>query len=385
MEVTPAELAAPLRRAPDAAARRSCATSTASPGSGAAWPTRSATGPSSRRSRRPASSALDGAEQGRGRHPRRGRRGPGLRAQPTRHELVRRPARPACTSAPGEPCPVCGDTIREVEYSQLHGQLLPHLPDRRQGAGRQHHQPLPQVAGRAPAPDVRRTRHPGGFVRTSAGETGRSRRARHVRSGPCRSTCAPSRATTPLPSSCPGDPRRATYIAETFLDPGARCVNEERGMLGYTGTFEGRPLSVQSTGMGCPSAAIVVEELVQLGATRLVRVGTCGGLQPAMHMADTGGGRWRPRPRTGRSSPTPTASPTRRPRRWTLVERGRRARPRAGRAAPRRSDRLQRRVLRPRPEPVPPLAGAGPPGRRDGGRRALHDRRHPPGRGAWPS
>ncbi|MEZ5218869.1 MAG: hypothetical protein R2705_11065 [Ilumatobacteraceae bacterium] len=86
---------------------------------------------------------------------------------------------------------------------------------------------------------------------------------------------------------CPGDPRRAAYIAETFFDPGARLVNEERGMLGYTGTFEGKPISVQSTGMGCPSAGIVFEELVQLGATRLIRVGTCGGLQPAMKMADT--------------------------------------------------------------------------------------------------
>ena len=65
---------------------------------------------------------------------------------------------------------------------------------------------------------------------------------------------------------CPGDPRRATYIAETFFDPGARLVNEERGMLGYTGTFEGAPISVQSTGMGCPSAGIVFEELVMLGA-----------------------------------------------------------------------------------------------------------------------
>ena len=46
-------------------------------------------------------------------------------------------------------------------------------------------------------------------------------------------------------------------------------VNGERGMLGYTGTFDGRPVSVQSTGMGCPSAAIVIEELVQLGVKRL--------------------------------------------------------------------------------------------------------------------
>jgi purine-nucleoside phosphorylase len=76
---------------------------------------------------------------------------------------------------------------------------------------------------------------------------------------------------------CPGDPRRAAYVAETFFEPGYRLVNEERGMVGFTGTFEGRPISVQSTGMGCPSAGIVFEELVQLGATRLIRVGTCGG------------------------------------------------------------------------------------------------------------
>ncbi len=58
-------------------------------------------------------------------------------------------------------------------------------------------------------------------------------------------------------------------------------------MFGFTGTFEGRPLSVQATGMGCPSAAIVYEELIQLGVQRLIRVGTCGGLQPTMRMADT--------------------------------------------------------------------------------------------------
>jgi DeoD family purine-nucleoside phosphorylase len=86
---------------------------------------------------------------------------------------------------------------------------------------------------------------------------------------------------------CPGDPRRAQYIAETFFDPGFRCVNEERGMLGFTGTFEGSPISVQTTGMGCPSAGIVFEELVMLGATRLVRVGTCGGLKDGMRMGDT--------------------------------------------------------------------------------------------------
>ncbi len=86
---------------------------------------------------------------------------------------------------------------------------------------------------------------------------------------------------------CPGDPVRAKYIAETFFDPGFRQVNAERGMLGFTGTFDGEPISVQATGMGTPSAGIVFEELVMLGATRLVRVGTCGGLQPAMAMGDT--------------------------------------------------------------------------------------------------
>ena len=86
---------------------------------------------------------------------------------------------------------------------------------------------------------------------------------------------------------CPGDPRRARYIAETFFDPGFRCVNEERGMLGFTGTFDGSPISVQTTGMGCPSAGIVFEELVMLGAKRLIRVGTCGGLKNGIKMGDT--------------------------------------------------------------------------------------------------
>jgi DeoD family purine-nucleoside phosphorylase len=86
---------------------------------------------------------------------------------------------------------------------------------------------------------------------------------------------------------CPGDPRRAKYIADTFFDPGFRTVNEERGMLGYTGTFDGEPISVQTTGMGCPSSGIVFEELVMLGVKRLIRVGTAGGLKPGMKMGDT--------------------------------------------------------------------------------------------------
>lgn len=83
----------------------------------------------------------------------------------------------------------------------------------------------------------------------------------------------------------PGDPRRAKYIAESFFeDP--KLVNEERGMLGYTGTYRGEPVSVQSTGMGCPSASIVTEELYQLGARNLLRIGTCGGYSPQMSLGD---------------------------------------------------------------------------------------------------
>ncbi|MDQ3823007.1 MAG: DeoD-type purine-nucleoside phosphorylase [Actinomycetota bacterium] len=83
----------------------------------------------------------------------------------------------------------------------------------------------------------------------------------------------------------PGDPLRAQYIAETYFENPVQR-NSERGMLGYTGEYEGRPVSVQSTGMGCPSAAIVIEELVQLGVKRLIRVGTCGGLQPDLELGD---------------------------------------------------------------------------------------------------
>jgi DeoD family purine-nucleoside phosphorylase len=83
----------------------------------------------------------------------------------------------------------------------------------------------------------------------------------------------------------PGDPRRATYIAENFFEE-AKLVTEERGMLGYTGTYKGGPVSVQATGMGCPSAAIVTEELIELGARNLVRVGTCGGYHRDLRLGD---------------------------------------------------------------------------------------------------
>ncbi len=83
----------------------------------------------------------------------------------------------------------------------------------------------------------------------------------------------------------PGDPLRAKYIAETYLSD-VRQVNEERGLLGYTGRWEGKDVSVQGTGMGCPGATIVFEELIQLGVKRLLRVGTCGGLQPGHALGD---------------------------------------------------------------------------------------------------
>jgi 5'-methylthioadenosine phosphorylase/purine-nucleoside phosphorylase len=83
----------------------------------------------------------------------------------------------------------------------------------------------------------------------------------------------------------PGDPLRAKYIADTYFDDAVQ-VNGERGLLGYTGEYEGKRVSVQGTGMGCPSATIVFEELIQLGVKKLVRVGTCGGLQPHHALGD---------------------------------------------------------------------------------------------------
>jgi DeoD family purine-nucleoside phosphorylase len=83
----------------------------------------------------------------------------------------------------------------------------------------------------------------------------------------------------------PGDPLRAKYIADTYLDDAVER-NSERGLLGYTGRYEGADVSVQATGIGCPSAAIVMEELVQLGVKRFLRVGTCGGLQSDLELGD---------------------------------------------------------------------------------------------------
>src|ERR671917_2166417 len=84
----------------------------------------------------------------------------------------------------------------------------------------------------------------------------------------------------------PGDPNRARRISERFDADSVRPVNNHRGLLGFTGTFRGTPVSVQTTGMGTPSLAIVVEELLRLGAERLIRVGTCGGIAHDLKTGD---------------------------------------------------------------------------------------------------
>ncbi len=84
----------------------------------------------------------------------------------------------------------------------------------------------------------------------------------------------------------PGDPGRALALAQQLLTE-PKMSNHARGLWGYTGeTQEGRPLSIQSTGMGGPSAAIVLHELAELGVTRAIRVGTCGALDPALGHGD---------------------------------------------------------------------------------------------------
>ena len=82
-----------------------------------------------------------------------------------------------------------------------------------------------------------------------------------------------------------GDPARAELIATELLE-GAELVTDARGLNGYAGRFNGLTVGVQTTGMGGPSAAIVIEELIQLGVRRIVRLGTCGSLSPALAPGD---------------------------------------------------------------------------------------------------
>ncbi len=84
----------------------------------------------------------------------------------------------------------------------------------------------------------------------------------------------------------PGDPLRARFIAETFLDDAAQ-VTAVRNMLGFTGTYKGMPVSVMGTGMGIPSSSIYITELIRFyGVRRLVRVGSCGGISADVRMRD---------------------------------------------------------------------------------------------------
>ena len=84
----------------------------------------------------------------------------------------------------------------------------------------------------------------------------------------------------------PGDPLRAKWIAETFFEA-PKLVNSVRNCLGYTGTWKGKPVSVQASGMGQPSLAIYVHELINVfGVKSLIRVGTCGGLNAKVKVRD---------------------------------------------------------------------------------------------------
>jgi purine-nucleoside phosphorylase len=84
----------------------------------------------------------------------------------------------------------------------------------------------------------------------------------------------------------PGDPMRAKWIAETFLEDSV-CYNDVRGMLGFTGTFKGKRISVQGTGMGIPSALIYCHELInEYGVKNLIRVGTAGSYHKEVRIRD---------------------------------------------------------------------------------------------------
>ncbi|WP_342068890.1 purine-nucleoside phosphorylase [Yoonia algicola] len=84
----------------------------------------------------------------------------------------------------------------------------------------------------------------------------------------------------------PGDPYRAKWAAETFLQD-TRCINEVRGMLGFTGTWNGHPVTIQGSGMGMPSLSIYANELIKdYDAQTLIRIGSCGGMQESVGIRD---------------------------------------------------------------------------------------------------
>ena len=84
----------------------------------------------------------------------------------------------------------------------------------------------------------------------------------------------------------PGDPYRAKWAAENFLSD-VRCVNEVRGMLGFTGTWNGHPVTIQGSGMGMPSMSIYANELIRdYDAQTLIRIGSCGAIQNSVAIRD---------------------------------------------------------------------------------------------------
>ncbi len=84
----------------------------------------------------------------------------------------------------------------------------------------------------------------------------------------------------------PGDPYRAKWAAETFLEA-PRLINEVRGMLGFTGTWRGNPVTIHGSGMGMPSLSIYANELIKdYGAQTLIRIGSCGGMQEKIGIRD---------------------------------------------------------------------------------------------------
>ncbi len=116
----------------------------------------------------------------------------------------------------------------------------------------------------------------------------------------CLSLCSPAVPEPELPAHphlhptaplaervlLPGDPGRALMLAQALLEE-PKMFNHHRGLWGYTGAAaDGQPLTIQATGMGGPSAAIVLTELIALGARRAIRVGTCGALERSLDLGE---------------------------------------------------------------------------------------------------
>ena len=84
----------------------------------------------------------------------------------------------------------------------------------------------------------------------------------------------------------PGDPLRAKFVAENYLED-AVCYNKVRNIFGYTGTYKGKRISVQGTGMGIPSISIYATELIKdYGVKNLIRIGSCGAVKPEINLRD---------------------------------------------------------------------------------------------------